>query len=153
MKDRIYEKLIVKPEPPDYKGKIPWIVQQQVAATNGIHFLNSIGELSEYPIPEIPVTEGGPGKLLLDIGCGWGRWLVAAYRKNYIPIGIDIRLEFCETSRTVIRDNAESVMQWLQIFNNCHFKITYSTRFGHSVLYSIHIIKGWLVVWAKLNAH
>jgi uncharacterized protein len=105
MKERIYEKLDIQPEPPGYKGKIPWIVQQQVAATNGIHFLNSIGELNEYPIPEIPVSDGGPGKLLLDIGCGWGRWLVAAYRKNYIPIGIDIRLEFCETSRTVIRDN------------------------------------------------
>jgi ubiquinone/menaquinone biosynthesis C-methylase UbiE/uncharacterized protein YbaR (Trm112 family) len=139
MKDRIYEKLIVEPEPAGYKGKIPWVVQQQVAATNGIHFLNSIGELNEYPIPEIPVSEGGPGKLLLDIGCGWGRWLVAAFRKNYIPIGIDIRLEFCETSRTVIRDNGGSGyavvadLQQLPFQNN-----SFDTIWSFSVIQHTH---------------
>ena len=105
MKDRVYEKLSTRPEPSDYSGKIPWIVQQQIAATNGIHFLNAIGALKEYPIPEIPIDQAGPDNLLLDIGCGWGRWLVAASRKNYIPVGIDLRLEFCETARKVAQDN------------------------------------------------
>ena len=102
---KIYEKLQVTPEPENYSGRIPWTVQQQIAATNGIHFLNAVGHLKEYPIPPIPIKEAGGQKLFLDIGNGWGRWLVAAARKNYIPIGIDLRLEFCSVSRTVLKDN------------------------------------------------
>jgi ubiquinone/menaquinone biosynthesis C-methylase UbiE/uncharacterized protein YbaR (Trm112 family) len=105
MKSRIYEKLSTETEPLNYTGKIPWIVQQQVAATNGIHYVNSIGSLKEYPIPEIPVDPDGKNNLLLDIGCGWGRWLTAATAKNFIPVGIDIRLEFCEVARKVVREN------------------------------------------------
>jgi ubiquinone/menaquinone biosynthesis C-methylase UbiE/uncharacterized protein YbaR (Trm112 family) len=105
MKSRIYEKLSTETEPLNYSGKIPWIVQQQVAATNGIHYLNSIGLLKEYPIPEIPVDPDGKNNLLLDIGCGWGRWLTAAAAKNFIPVGIDIRLEFCEVARKVVQQN------------------------------------------------
>ena len=117
MKDRIYEKLATQPEPPGYAGKIPWIVQQQISATNGIHYKDTIGFLNEYPIPEIPVDPAGPDNLLLDIGCGWGRWLVAASNKKYIPIGIDLRLEFCETARSVVQDhggNAYTVVADLQ---------------------------------------
>jgi 2-polyprenyl-3-methyl-5-hydroxy-6-metoxy-1,4-benzoquinol methylase len=99
MKARIYEKLATASEPANYSGRIPWIVQQQVAATNGIHYVNSIGTLTEYPIPEIPVEPDGKNNLLLDIGCGWGRWLTAASSKNFITVGIDIRLEFCEVAR------------------------------------------------------
>jgi SAM-dependent methyltransferase/uncharacterized protein YbaR (Trm112 family) len=131
MKDRIFEKLSTRPEPPGYNGKIPWVVQQQVAATNGIHFLNSIGELTEYPIPEIPVSLAGADNFLLDIGCGWGRWLTAAARKNYIPVGIDLRLEFCETARRVVQDNggnAYTVVADLQQlpFRNNVFDVVWS---------------------------
>ena len=105
IKERIYEKLRTEPEPENYKGKIPWIVQQQIGATNGIHYFESIGKLEEYPIPEIPVEEGRENQLLLDIGCGWGRWLLASSRKKYIPVGIDLRLEFCEIARQVVSEN------------------------------------------------
>ena len=37
-RSKIYEKLDYKPAPPDYKGKLPWTVQQQKAATNGIQY-------------------------------------------------------------------------------------------------------------------
>jgi len=103
--ERIYEKLKTEPEPENYSGRIPWIVQQQIGATNGVHYVDTIGKLREYPIPEIPVHGGKDNQLLLDIGCGWGRWLVASSRKNFIPIGIDLRLEFCETARKVVADN------------------------------------------------
>ncbi len=109
VRERIYEKLDTRPQPSNYNGKIPWIVQQQIAATNGIHFLDSIGTLSEYPIPVLPVEPAvNTGELMLDIGNGWGRWLVAAAIKNYIPIGIDIRLEFCETARKVLVANGKN---------------------------------------------
>jgi SAM-dependent methyltransferase/uncharacterized protein YbaR (Trm112 family) len=103
--ERIYEKLRTEPEPDNYSGRIPWIVQQQIGATNGVHYVDTIGKLQEYPIPEIPVGEGRNNQLLLDIGCGWGRWLVASSRKNFIPVGIDLRLEFCEIARQVVSEN------------------------------------------------
>jgi ubiquinone/menaquinone biosynthesis C-methylase UbiE len=32
---------------------------------------------------------GQPGQTLLDIGCSWGRWSIAAARKGYDVVGID----------------------------------------------------------------
>jgi SAM-dependent methyltransferase/uncharacterized protein YbaR (Trm112 family) len=104
-RSKIYEKLEIAPKPAGYNGRIPWVVQQQIAATNGIHFKDSVGFLQEYPIPPLPVPAVQEQRLFLDIGCGWGRWLVAAGKKNYLPVGIDIRLEFCETALAVVRDN------------------------------------------------
>ena len=40
--------------------------------------------------------------IMLDIGCGWGRWLLSGAKKGYIPVGIDLRLEFCETARKLL---------------------------------------------------
>ncbi len=109
VRERVYERLDTRPQPPQYTGKIPWVVQQQIAATNGIHYVNTIGSLSEYPIPEIPVAHAnGTNDLLLDIGNGWGRWMVAAANKDYIPVGIDIRLEFCEIARKVLHSNGKN---------------------------------------------
>ncbi len=105
-KSKIYEKLNYAPEPQGYTSKVPWKVQQQISATNGIHYAESIGRLDQYPIPEIPIGEAHTNALMLDIGCGWGRWLTAAAKKKYIPIGCDLRLEFCETARIVLNDHA-----------------------------------------------
>lgn len=103
-REKIYEKLEYLPEPENYTYEIPWLVQQQVSATNGIHYGDRVGKLKEYPIFELPVPYSKKGGLFLDIGCGWGRWLIAGSNKGYIPIGIDLRLEFCETSRRVLTD-------------------------------------------------
>ena len=105
---RIFESLDTAPKPAGYVGKIPWTVQQQIAATNGVHFLDTIGKLQEYPIPEMPIGPGAPDSLLLDIGNGWGRWLVAAANKNYIPVGIDIRHEFAVTARQTLQANGQN---------------------------------------------
>lgn len=59
-----------------------------VAATNGIAYKHLIGNLREYPIPELRMPESD-GQSLLDIGCNWGRWCIAAARLGYRPIGID----------------------------------------------------------------
>lgn len=101
---KIYEKLNYNPEPDNYHSNIPWTVQQQISATNGIHYGDRVGKLLNYPIYELPVPPVTNNGLFLDIGCGWGRWLVAGSNKGYIPIGIDLRLEFCETSRKVLSD-------------------------------------------------
>src|SRR5689334_19443529 len=104
VRSKIYETLDYKPEPKNYSGKVSWIVQQQIAATNGIHYVDRIGKLSEYPIYQLPVPKVAGRKLMLDIGSGWGRWLVAGHNAGYLPVGIDIRLEFCKTQRRVLSD-------------------------------------------------
>jgi ubiquinone/menaquinone biosynthesis C-methylase UbiE/uncharacterized protein YbaR (Trm112 family) len=77
-------------------------VQKMIAGTNGRMYVDRIGNLASYPIPEIPVPEKRGG-LFLDIGCGWGRWMVAAADKGYTPIGVDIRLESAQATQEVLR--------------------------------------------------
>jgi ubiquinone/menaquinone biosynthesis C-methylase UbiE/uncharacterized protein YbaR (Trm112 family) len=101
---RIYENLDYQPEPPQYNAPIPWKVQMQIASTNGIHYTDRVGKLKEYPIYDMPVAPVQGDKLMLDIGNGWGRWLIAGANKGYLPIGMDIRLEFCMTARRVLKD-------------------------------------------------
>jgi SAM-dependent methyltransferase/uncharacterized protein YbaR (Trm112 family) len=62
------------------------VVRYLVGATNGLLYKSVIGNLSSYPIPELRLA--GTGRLL-DIGCNWGRWCVAAARQGYRPVGID----------------------------------------------------------------
>jgi hypothetical protein len=78
-------------------------VQQQVAATNGIHVVKEIGKMGRLPIPDIPIsTSLNSTSLLLDIRFGWGRWRVAASQKGYVTVKMDLRLEFCETARSIV---------------------------------------------------
>jgi ubiquinone/menaquinone biosynthesis C-methylase UbiE len=64
------------------------VVAYLVAATNGMMYRHLIGSLSRYPIPEFPMPEGH-GRRLLDIGCSWGRWTLAAAARGYDAVGID----------------------------------------------------------------
>ena len=141
VREKIYERLATLAQPTGYTGKIPWIVQQQIAATNGIHFIDSIGTLSEYPIPEIPVEYArATGDILLDIGNGWGRWLVAAANKDYIPVGIDIRLEFCETARQVLRANGKNGYSLVADLQNLPFlNNVFNVVWSFSVIQHTHL--------------
>ena len=44
--------------------------------------------LTRYPIPPFPLPPG-EGRTLLDLGCNWGRWTIAAARAGYRATGID----------------------------------------------------------------
>lgn len=103
-RSKIYEKLTPVDQPKEYNKKLPWVVQQQIAATNGMHYIDRLGKLKDYPKYQLPVPKVSSG-IMLDIGNGWGRWLVAGANKGYIPVGIDIRLEFCEAALKTLRDN------------------------------------------------
>jgi SAM-dependent methyltransferase len=59
-----------------------------VAATNGRAYEGMVGQVSSYPIPELPLPKS-EGSSLLDVGCSWGRWSIAAARKGYRVTGID----------------------------------------------------------------
>jgi 2-polyprenyl-3-methyl-5-hydroxy-6-metoxy-1,4-benzoquinol methylase len=44
--------------------------------------------LTRYPIPAFPLPPG-KGRTLLDLGCNWGRWTIAAARAGWRATGID----------------------------------------------------------------
>jgi SAM-dependent methyltransferase len=44
--------------------------------------------LTRYPIPPFPLADG-QGRALLDLGCNWGRWTIAADRAGWRATGID----------------------------------------------------------------
>lgn len=69
-------------------GSVDPVVAYMIGATNGILYENLIGKLHEYPIPEFLLPQSH-GERLIDIGCNWGRWSIAAARKGYDVVGID----------------------------------------------------------------
>jgi ubiquinone/menaquinone biosynthesis C-methylase UbiE len=75
------------------KSKIDPVVSVMIAATSGYAYKHLIGNeiLTDYPIPEIRLKNGND-KLLLDIGCNWGRWCISAARKGYQAVGIEPQL-------------------------------------------------------------
>jgi SAM-dependent methyltransferase len=85
------------------RSAIDPFVQQEIVKTNGILYRKALGTLTRYPIPAIPLPEGS-GARLLDIGCNWGRWSIAASRRGYRAIGVDPGLEAVEAAYRVSRD-------------------------------------------------
>ena len=84
-------------------GKVDPVVSFLVGATNGNAFKEQIGMLNDYPIPELRLAPSN-GKVLLDIGCNWGRWCVAASRKGYTVVGIDPSLGAVMAAKRVARE-------------------------------------------------
>lgn len=82
-----------EPEPSEAAGSnesVDPFVQQEIVKTNGLLYSGVLGGLRRYPIPDFPLPETGPtGLRLLDVGCNWGRWTIAAARRGYRAIGID----------------------------------------------------------------
>jgi SAM-dependent methyltransferase/uncharacterized protein YbaR (Trm112 family) len=69
-------------------AKIDAVISYLLGATSGWGYVNLIGRLKSYPIPDIPIGPGN-GELLLDIGSSWGRWSVSAARKGWRVVGLD----------------------------------------------------------------
>lgn len=77
-------------------------VQNEIMKTNGILYKHLIKRVKRYPIPEIRLAESD-GDRLLDIGCNWGRWVAAAARKGYRPVGLDPKLEALLAAQRVMK--------------------------------------------------
>lgn len=88
--------------PRDTEGGVDPFVQQVVSAAAGRLFKHRRGRLEEYPIPDFFVSDGN-GQLLLDLGCNWGRWSLAAAEEGYVTVGIDPSLEAVAAARRVAR--------------------------------------------------
>lgn len=78
------------------------VVAYLVAATNGLMYQHLIGALDHYPIPELSLPPGA-GRRMLDVGCSWGRWSIAAHRLGYQVLGIDPSLGAVMAARRVAR--------------------------------------------------
>lgn len=95
--------------PPPVHG-IDGFVQSQVSATCGRMFLPLIGQLREYPIPDLRLPLG-EGRLYVELGCNWGRWCIAAARLGYRVIGIDPSLRGLLAGRRVAEQLGVEVHQ------------------------------------------
>ncbi|WP_428686320.1 class I SAM-dependent methyltransferase [Reyranella sp.] len=86
-------------------GHIDPAVSLLVSGTSGNAYAHLTGndKLTEYPIPRIDLPPG-EGRTLLDIGCNWGRWCMAATRAGYNVVGIDPSLGAAMAARRVARE-------------------------------------------------
>lgn len=75
-----------------------WIVN-----TNGNLYWRVRGRLPRYPIPRWPFGRG-EGRRMLDIGCSWGRWCVAAARAGFHPIGLDVHIDALAAAARVSKE-------------------------------------------------
>jgi SAM-dependent methyltransferase/uncharacterized protein YbaR (Trm112 family) len=81
-------------------GSIDPFVQRAIGATNGGLYQHLVGNMTEYPIPQLRLP-AGEGKLFLEIGCNWGRWCIAAAKQGYRPVGVDPSLKAIRAARRV----------------------------------------------------
>lgn len=72
--------------------KIDPFVNDWIVNTNGNLYWRARGRLPRYPIPDWPFGAGN-GRLMIDIGCSWGRWSIAAARAGFFPVGTDVHID------------------------------------------------------------
>ena len=79
------------------------VVNYMVAATSGIMYRHLIGKLKEYPIPYFRLKNGN-GRVLVDLGCNWGRWCAAAAKEGFQPLGVEPQIGAVLAAKRVARD-------------------------------------------------
>lgn len=95
----------------DAAGSVPVVtddfarsfVQDAIRATAGRLYGLDGRALPSYPIPHFPLPDGASVRLL-DIGCNWGRWSVAAAQNGFRPVGVDPNLKAVLAARHVARE-------------------------------------------------
>jgi SAM-dependent methyltransferase len=87
--------------------------------------------LTKYPIPAFPLKPSEAGDTLLDVGCSWGRWSVAAAREGFSVVGVDPSLGAVMAARRVAKELNFDIKylvadaRFLPFCDN-HFKNVYS---------------------------
>ena len=82
--------------------QIDRFVNDWIVNTNGNLYWRARGRLPRYPIPNWPFGPGD-GKTLVDIGCSWGRWSIAAARAGFAPVGTDVHIDALAAAARVSR--------------------------------------------------
>lgn len=83
-------------------GVVDPFVQAEIPYTSGNFYIPVQHRLTRYPIPTSRLWEGH-GDRVLDIGCNWGRWSIAAAARGFMPIGLDPSLQAVQAARRVAR--------------------------------------------------
>jgi|SRR5579862_820298 len=133
--------------PPIHQGVDPY-VQRWVAGTNGNLYAPLINKLPRYPIPTWPADGASPtSNLLLDVGCGWGRWMISAARAGYRPVGIDVKLDALQAARRVMKGHNIDGFVVVADLAALPFKSgTFDCVFSYSVVQHAHKSKAALFV-------
>ena len=83
-------------------GEVEPFVQKTIVGTNGNLYGRIAGNLPRYPIPAMRLPPPRDGaRALLELGCNWGRWCIAAARAGYEPLGMDPGLESILPARRI----------------------------------------------------
>ena len=90
-----------EPPPVDGEGVDPYVAEL-IIGTHGNLYRHLAHGMPRYPIPHFPLPSGA-GKTLLDLGCNWGRWSIAATRAGYDVVGIDPSYEAIVAARRIAR--------------------------------------------------
>jgi 2-polyprenyl-3-methyl-5-hydroxy-6-metoxy-1,4-benzoquinol methylase len=125
----------------------PWYLENLVCPID--HTELHIDDLISKRGRRYPVVEGLPvllvteeeGHTLLDIGCNWGRWSIAAARKGFSMVGIDPSLGAVTAARRIAKELNLDIKYLVADgrflpFRERQFKVAYS----YSVLQ--HLSKG-----------
>jgi 2-polyprenyl-3-methyl-5-hydroxy-6-metoxy-1,4-benzoquinol methylase len=92
------------------QGRVDGFVDDWIVNTNGNLYWQVRGCLPRYPTPHWPATSvNGAGQVLVDLGCGWGRWSIAAARAGFSPCGVDVHLDALRAGKRVARELGISV--------------------------------------------
>jgi ubiquinone/menaquinone biosynthesis C-methylase UbiE/uncharacterized protein YbaR (Trm112 family) len=119
---------------PAGEGEIDGFVQHEVLFTSGNLYQPVQYKLPRYPIPSLRLPSSDR-KRFLDIGCNWGRWMIAASKLGYEAVGIDPGIDAIFAARRVAKKlgvDATFVIadaRYLPFADNL-----FDTAFSHSVL-------------------
>jgi ubiquinone/menaquinone biosynthesis C-methylase UbiE/uncharacterized protein YbaR (Trm112 family) len=101
-------------------GKVDRFVNNWIVNTNGNLYWKARGHLKRYPIPQLPFAALN-GKFLVDLGCGWGRWCLAADDAGFSTLGVDVHLDALQAAGRVFKQLKRSShflcsdIEWLPI--------------------------------------
>lgn len=107
-----------------------------IGATSGYAYKHLIGNtgLTAYPIPQIKLPDGGD-KSLLDIGCNWGRWSIAASQQGYRVTGLDPSLGAVLAARRIAESLGLGIRHVVGDGRHLPFKpASFATVYSYSVL-------------------
>jgi hypothetical protein len=124
------------------RRRVDPIVSVLVAATNGIAYKHLVGGLLDYPIPNSPLPQTNGG-LMLDIGCNWGRWSIAAAQKGYRVVGIDPSLGAIMAAKRVAKQLDLTIDYLCADARHLPFCAnSFDTVFSYSVIFAGIVPKG-----------
>ncbi|MEO5859603.1 MAG: methyltransferase domain-containing protein [Pyrinomonadaceae bacterium] len=84
-------------------GEIDPYVPENLPYTCGNLYFPAMKGIDRYPFPDLRIAKASAGELLIDIGCNWGRWSIAASEKGYRAVGIDPSLDAALAAQRIAR--------------------------------------------------